>query len=77
MTTDVERLHQWLSQHDLSLYGLALELGLLYNSVWSMAQRNNNVSDRFVLHFIRRYGYDEARTIFQDCLVPIPPRTSV
>jgi hypothetical protein len=66
--TDTERLHQWLKERDMTLYGLGQQIGMRYNTLWYMVVDRNTVSDKFITRFIRHFGCDEALVVFADAL---------
>lgn len=71
--SDVERLFDWLAQHEMTLYKLAQILGknYSYNTLYIMAVKGKRVSDRFIVEFIRHYGCEEATRIFANRLRPV------
>jgi plasmid maintenance system antidote protein VapI len=62
--TDIDRLYAWMTERDLSLYGLAREMGIPYNTLYKMVVQRHTLSDKFMLRFIQLYGCDLAVQVF-------------
>jgi plasmid maintenance system antidote protein VapI len=62
--TSIEQLYVWLAARDQTLYGLAREMGVPYNTLYQMVVQRHTITDKFLLRFIRQYGCAEAVQVF-------------
>lgn len=68
---DLERLRQWMAQRDLNTPAMAREMGMSRHSLYANLEMRKGATYALVAAFTRRYGADEARTIFQEFYAPL------
>jgi plasmid maintenance system antidote protein VapI len=60
-----------MNDREYSTKQLAREMDAPYITIYTIIERREQITGMFVTRFIRRFGMDEAKNVFQSFLAPI------
>lgn len=70
---DVQRLKQWMEEHDMTTKELAHRMGLTYVNVYhtlvarpKINQKGNKINGNFIICFMKAFGLAEAQKVFEE-----------